>query len=990
MSDMRIGSPAPGGTELEFGVLGPLEVRRRGRLVPLGAAKQRALLSILLLNANKVVPAARLIDLLWAEKRPESAKTALQVYVSQLRKLLEPRRSPGAPYAVLQSQPPGYLVRLEPHQLDLSRFAESLEAGRHAMAAGDTLGAAGHLRQALALWRGAPLADFALEPFAQTEIARLNEMRMGALEERIDADLELGRHAGLVAELQALSIEYPLRERLSRQLMIALYRSGRQGDASEVYQRTRLVLVEQLGMEPGPEMQTLLKAILNQDPKLDWARPVAPLSRQSNLPRPPAGLVGRGGEIDAITLALRESALVTLTGAGGVGKTRLALEVAHRLLRSYPDGVWFVDFAPVRDGALVINTLMYALGLRIQDGNGAQVLTGFLNGRNQLLILDNCEHLIDSIAPVASNLIEACPDVHVLATSREPLAIPGEVSHHVSPLSIPDAGRTAGGSSLLEYESVALFCERAKQALGTFALTSANTGSVVRICRLLDGIPLALELAARRLTVLSIDELCQRLTHSFHVLSGGSRTAAPRQRAMAEAMAWSYELLTDQEKALFRRLSVFAGGFVASAAEAVCAPYPPVAATVDVLSRLVDKSLVLPAAEADGHRRLRMLEVLRQFGHDRLVESDEAGSVSERHAAFFADEAERWADLLRSREQAWALEQFELEHDNIRAAIASSQAAGHGDLAMRLIAATWLFWYIRGYGAEGLRRTAQVCMQFGVDRPLGGEILIACSKMAWQQGDLDQAEQAAAQALARCESQKDLRGIGLAHLCRANNRDFVGEPVAAEFEYNTALRFLRASDEHWGASIALNNLGMIALEAGRFEDAESLLGESLQLGVLLGDPWRKLMALGSLAELSLARGSAGRAAQLMQQAFELQRETHNIFAVPFDLEVCCRIARVHGAASEVLQFAGATIAVRRRFASAYRADPRIREVVDEARRSLEPDVAEAALQHGAEMDVDAAIECALSWLRSVNARETGPAENEAFSDSRSDRDASLS
>lgn len=973
---MTIASSVSAGSELEFRVLGPIEVRREGKLIPLGAAKQRALLSILLLNLNQIVPASRLIDLLWGDEPPASARSALHVYVSQLRKLLEPQRPKGATPAVLQSLPSGYVLRLESHQLDLSRFVGLLEAGRTAAAAGEPLAAAGHLRNALALWHGVAFADCASERFAESEVARLDEMRLLALEERIDADLAIGRHTDVLAELQGLSLAYPLRERIGRQLMLALYRAGRQGEASEVYQRTRRAMVDQLAMEPGAEMQALLKAILTQDPDLDPAGANNLRTRRSNLPRRLPGFVGREAQIEEITQALAKSALVTLTGAGGVGKTRLALEIGHRLLETYRDGVWFVDFSSVKDRAVIVDTLMYALGLRVRGGNASDVLTGFLKGRDQLLILDNCEHLINPMAQVVSHLCEECPDIHVLVTSREPLRVGGEVHRRIAPLTTPDVGATVDLQSLLLYESVALFCECARQACGEFALTEANALAVVTICRLLDGIPLALELAARRLTVLSIDDLQQRMSRSFRVLAGG-RSATPRHGTMSEAIAWSYDLLTEPERAVFRRLSVFAGGFTASEAETVCAPEDP---GIDLLSRLVDKSLVLPAGEGRRGGRLRILDVLRQFGRDRLVEANEEGQANYRHAAFFVDEAERLAPLLRSRDQAWALEQFELEHDNIRAAIAWCQAVGHGDLAVRLVAATWLFWYIRGYGAEGLRRAVGVRTLFGVDLPMGGEVLIACAKLAWQQHDIVQADDAAVQAIAYFESRRDPRGTGLAHLCLANNLDLKGETDAAETGFQTALKFLLVSNDQWGASIALNNLGMIAIESGRYDDAERYLGDSLELAVLLGDPWRKQMALGSLAELCLAREAAGRAAQFMQQSFVLQRQTRNIFSLPFDLEICCRIALAFGAGTEALRFAGAAAGVRRRFDSNHRPDPRIRQVLEIASRSVEPDAADAALKVGTEMAVEVTIESAIEWLSVVSAGQAGFPEAQAPSE----------
>jgi predicted ATPase len=747
--------------------------------------------------------------------------------------------------------------------------------------------------------------------------------------------------------------------------MLALYRSGRQAEASDVYQRTRRRLADELAMEPGPGLQKLLKQILNQDPGLNVApRLVDAESGRSNLPAQLTRFVGRDREIGEVKDLLTRSRLVTLTGAGGIGKTRLAIEVAGQLLNDYRDGVWLVDLAPVSDQDLVPKTVMYTLGLRIQgEGLDVEILTTYLKGRQQLLLLDNCEHLIEAAASVVATLLRACPDLGIMTTSREPLGVSGESTWRVPPLSTPNPSIQQPVQALREYQAIALFCECASRALGTFVLTDANASGVTGICHRLDGIPLAIELAASRLKLLSVNELDERLTYSFRILKGGSRTAGPRHQTLQATISWSYELLEASEQAMFLRLSVFASSFAVSAAEAVYGADQTDADVFDLVARLVDKSLVVPAATVRGQSRLRLLEVLRQFGHDRLLASDEAATIQDRHAEYFTDLAEEWGPKLRGPEQGVGLDRLEVERDNIRAALGWSFATGRGDLALRLIAAAWLFWYLRGYGAEGLRWTNEALSQFNSPHPSRGEVLIGSSHLAWQQLDLPTAKQRAAEGLALFEQLHDSGGRGIALLCLGNCGLFEGSRADVQRTYADALILLRSSDNHWGASIILNNLGVMATQAGRYADAERYLGESLELGLRMGDPWRKAMALGNLGDLYVERGLLVRAAEVLEQLFVLQSDTHSIFGLPFDLEVCSRLAVALAQWECALRLAGAADSVRRRFASPRPSEPYTQDGVEEARRVLEPNVAKAMWQQGFAMSTDEAIDYALVWLR---------------------------
>ncbi len=421
---------------------------------------------------------------------------------------------------------------------------------------------------------------------------------------------------------------------------------------------------------------------------------------------------------------------------------------------------------------------------------------------------------------------------------------------------------------------------------------------------------------------------------------------------------------------------MFAGGFTVSAAQAVYGASRSDADVFDLVARLVDKSLVLPEDTSSGRSRLRLLEVLRQFGHDRLLESDDAARTQDRHAEYFTALAEDWSPKLRGPEQAVGLDRFEVEHDNLRAALTWSLATGRGELALRLIAAVWLFWYVRGYGAEGLRRTTEVLARFVLAHPSRGEALFGSAKLAWQQGDIPTSERLAAEAVALFERLQDSNGSGLALICLGNIALSAGKLAEAQTAYERALILLRDSGNHWGASIVLNNLGGIASELGQYADAERYLSESLELGLRIGDPWRKGMALGSLGERYVKREKSGRAAEVLAQCFVLQRDTHNIFSLPNDLETNARLAVATTQPECALRLAGAASAIRRRFASRSQAELDIQNAVDQARRALEPEAADAAWQQGLAMTTDEAIDYALGWLRHRTASRTKSSEGE--------------
>src|SRR5215211_4603187 len=550
---------------MEFRILGPLEVRRDRRAVAVPGGKPRAVLAVLLLHANEPVNAERLAVALWGEDAPAGAIRTVQVYLSRLRRALGENER-------LTTSRAGYRLRVRAGELDRERFERLVEDGRRALAEGRAEQAGRLLREALALWRGPPLADLAFEPFAPAEIVHLEEQRLAAVEARVEADLAAARHAELVPELQRLIDEHPLRERLRGQLMLALYRSGRQADALEAYRRTREVLVEQLGIEPSAELRALEQAMLMHDPALSVDAPagVEPGGaakgggRRTRIPHPPTATIGRDADLERLRAVVCDPAvgLVTVVGPPGVGKTRLAIEAA-----------WAVA-SQLRDGAVFVS----------------------------LAALDGFEHVLDA-APLVAELLTAAPELTVVATSREPLRVRAERLVRVDPLAVP-AQTDTDWSIERARGAVELFVAVARARDPGFTVGRHNWSAVVESCRRLDGLPLAIELAAGRVGLLSVPDLLAGLRSGLDALGAGPRDAPSRQRTLAATLEWSYGLLAATEQRAFLALAVFAGGCTLDAAQAVTGT------PLEALEALVAKNLLLVDRRPDRSARLGMLETV--------------------------------------------------------------------------------------------------------------------------------------------------------------------------------------------------------------------------------------------------------------------------------------------------------------------------------------------------------------------------------------------
>ena len=1054
-----------GTAESEFRLLGVFEMATRGRALKIGSPKQRRLLALLAVNLNRPVPVDLILELLWPDGPPASAHATLQSLVSRLRAELGADDTAGA--ARLRLRETGYVLEAEPEQVDTHRFEDLARKGRDAMVHVDPARATQMFGQALELWRGPALADMAdADPF-RPEAARLEESRLGVVEELAEAELALGRPAQALARLEPHVRANPLRERAWGQTMLALYRLGRQADALRAYQSLRRLLGEELGLEPTPALRQLEQQILLQSSELDGSPPELPSAREQaetetflftdieastrrwegdqdamardlarhdellcravedgggqvfthtgdglcaafptastaiaaalagqqallatewagtaplrvrmaihagaaergggtyqgptlnrtarlqalaaggqvlcsqaaaelardrlptrvtlldlgehrladlsrpervyqllhpdlpasfpplcspettrhNLPLTLSSFVGRGRELDQLDGLLAGSRLLTLTGVGGAGKTRTAVQLAARNLDRFPDGAWIVDLSKIRDSTLVAAEVANALGIlsgaHSQDAAALEEWLGeCLLARRLLVVIDNCEHLVEAIARLAHLLLSRAPEITILATSREMLGLPGEVVFPLPPLSLPAADATTPEQLALS-DAVSLFCERGQATQPGFGLSDANAVAVAQICRRLDGIPLALELAAARLRVLGAQQVAQRLDQRFQLLTDSGRTAVARHQTLRAAVDWSYDLLPPSEQAALRRLSVFPGTFDVEAAEAVVGDVPtelglgfPV---LDIISHLVEKSLVL-AEDSEGVVRYRLLETLRDYGADRLDEADEAEATHRRHRDFFLALADdRWKQT-SGAPALWArpwTRGGETEQHNFRAALELSLARNEHPAATRMLGAVWLHWWYAGQVdlRDWLERTLPE-HERSVD-PYQWQLLIALALMVEEDGDGPRAVALAREALTLAEQLGDRSAADLTHVMLGIRLLARGDRVEAQRMLEIALAEHRASDVPAGLGFGHHDLGWIALGDGDITRAKAHFEQSVEAGMedQVGSTLR-VHSLAALAPVAALTGEPERARALAAEAVDVAR-----------------------------------------------------------------------------------------------------------------------
>ena len=1072
---------------MEIRVLGPLEVEDHGRLISLGGPGERKVLALLATYANRVISTDRLIDELWGDEPPQTARNIVQRYVSNLRRSLK------ANSERLETRPPGYLLRVGEDEIDAARFERMLSDARQS---GDPRRAAAGLGAALALWRGRPLDDIEPGPALGAEAARLNELHLNAIEARIEADLALGEDAVLVGELEGLVRLHPLRERFRGQLMLALYRAGRQSDALRVYQDARRCLGEELGIEPTAELHDLEDRMLRHDPELllpssprltapaplptgsvtflftdiegstarweedavtmeiaqdtsrrligaavdlhhgvvfkvvgdgvyaafesapdalaaaadaqlslgeeDWGPDAAlrirmavhtgtafpgegdylgpPLNRcarlldaghggqilvsattaglvsgtllrgrellglgsfqlaglpaaeeiyqlsgsglerdfpilraptaaRTNLPSSRSSFVGRTATLNEIRATLRQARLVTLLGAGGTGKTRLALEVGKQMLDHFPDGVWLVELASIGDPELVVAAVAQSLGVaRRPTESLTESVLDHLRDRSLLMILDNCEHVIETAAAFADTALRNAPGLTMLATSREGLGAEGEQRWPIPPMRVPPMNATP--EEQLDSEAVRLFADRANQARADFSVDSSNAAAVAQICRDLDGIPLAIELGAARLKTLSLADLAARLEDRFTLLTGGARTSLPRHQTLRAVVDWSYELLDSDERSLFSALSVFAGGFTLEAAEAVAEPDLEV---LDLLDHLVDKSLVIADIEDGGEARYRMLETLRRYAEKALIDRYEADTVAARHVSYFLGLAEEARLKLRGPDPGW-YSRLDQEHDNLRKAL--GWALGSDDqqeAAAGLAVALREFWQVRGHWREAQRwldlslekaehlptnvrgrldhaagvisamrrdyrrafphlEAALVAFRNTGDPNDTANALFDLAQAVARHGDYEKAKELLSEGRRLYQANGNETGVAEADCVLAQVAVFRDDLQTAALHGREAQeRFERAGDQY-GEAWVLSVLGERAYADDDLDEAEKLFRKAATLAEEIGIPQFVANGLQGLGDVEAARGRYRNAERLLAESLRINRE----------------------------------------------------------------------------------------------------------------------
>ena len=1018
---------------MEFRLLGRFEVEADGVDLTPPRRQHRTLLALLVLHAGEVVAADDCVEALWGERPPETAQTALHGHVSALRKRLGPER--------IETQDPGYLLRLaDDDAVDIQRF-ERLVA---APPADSRVARSEQLEKALALFRGEPLADFRYEEFASQEAARLDELRLVVLEEQIQTALELGRHEEVVLELERLIVDHPLRESLRAQLMLALYRAGRQADALQAFKDARDVFHDELGLDPGFALQRLEHQILNQDPELAAPNAFAPVrhaspatkpsgivtflltsaegparelvrtvvgqhggfeldadgdsqlvafarardavaaavgsqratrrvgslrigisssdaittdegyagpgvrgaesiwkaanpgqillsqttrdllretpldttevldlgehrltdltaaqrlfqlvvpdlegefppprsleTRPTNLPLQPTPLVGREREIRDVMELLRrtEARVVTLTGTGGTGKTRLAAQVAAELLDDFPDGVFFVNLAPLAIPGLVLPTVARTLGVPESSADVGEALGRHLLDRRLLLLLDNFEHVLE----VAPAMVAATTSaVKLLVTSRMPLHLATERVYEVPPLQTPDDTDEVG--RLLQCESVALFASRARWARPEFAVTAGNARSVAEICTALAGLPLAIELAATRVGVLPPAALLERLNRPLQLLKGGAPDAPERQRTIRATIDWSYELLEPEEQRLFMRLAIFVDGCTLEAAENVCGNDLDV---VDGLASLTDGGLIRVEG-TDEAPRFTMLEPILEYAVERFEESGETEQLRQRHAVYFLGLAEEAEPNLRGNPGDW-LDRLEHEHDNFRAALDRLEASRDGETALRLAAALWRFWYLRGHLAEGRRRVESALRADESPTAARGKALNGAASLAVNTGDAATARHRAEEALALHRTLGDSWGAAYSVFMLGAAQD---DAAKAQPLYEDSVRVFRAHGDEHSALLATRNLAANYAALGDGERARALYEDNLRRAQATHNDRVEASTLGVLAMISLAEDQLEEAASMLKSSLRIHARLGDVLDTAVDL---CRFASV--------------------------------------------------------------------------------------------------
>ncbi len=905
----------------------------------------------------------QVMDLLWPDLGKKAVSNNLRQALYAARKILGRDLEMSTRYLASEEEsrvlcPGGQLW------VDVEAFEEAAATARRSRDSA-AYGAA------LDMYAGELLPDDRYEEWAHDWREQLRREYLELLVELAGLYEERGEYRAAIQARRRVIVEEPMNEEASADLMRAYVLSGRPAEALAQYERLREALSGRLGTKPGASTRRLRDEIaagrLPPTPPVGLPQQQPPHTRKHNLPGARTSFVGRERELVEIKRTLAMTGLMTLTGAGGSGKTRLALEIARGLVGVYPDGVWLVELASLSEGALVAQAVADALGVREQPNRPlADTLADALRERKMLLLLDNCEHLLDPAARLVDTLLGSCPRLRILATSREAMGVAGEANWPVPPLSVPDAD--CSPTDLMRYEAVRLFVERARLRVPSFDLTPANARAVVEVCRRLDGIPLAIELVTGRVAALAVQQVAERIEDSLSLLISGPRAATPRHQTMRATIEWSYALLSEHEQALFNRLSVFVGGWTLEAAETVGAGDSIERGDVlDLLCRLVDKSLLVAEPQAEGASRYRMLEPVREYAREKLQESRDADAVRYRHLLWCLTLAEQAEPELKGPQQKKWLERLEREHDNLQVALGWVLERDVGtperiELAARLAGALWPFWYKRGHLSTGHRWLEAALSKSAILSAVTRvKVLDGAGMVAWERGDYASARPRHEEGLRLNRQAKDKPGIAFSLNHLGLVALYQGDYGSAEALLEEGLILQQELEDTAGKATALHNLGLVALYRGDYEPARTLIEESLSLFRELGDIWAISILLNNLGLAALHQGDYDRSAHLQEESLTLRRELGDRGGVAECLEGLSGVAGARGKALRAVWLWSAAEAIRQEIGAPLPPGhrPLHATYVTAARSQLEEAAFAEAWATGKALSQEAAIEYAL-------------------------------
>ena len=877
---------------LEIRLLGPFEAVAEGRRVPVTGSKQEALLALLALQSGRLMAVDALIDALWGAEMPAGPRNALQHHVMRLRAALG--------HDAIAGTADGYV--LEHADVDVLEFEQLLADARAALRQGEARAAAAAAGRGLALWRGPALQGLPDQPWVTAEARRLEALRIDAVEEELEAALALGEHAELAPRIRRGLAEHPFRERLWGQLMLALYRGGRQAEALEVFQEARGVLAAELGLDPGPELQRLQAAILAHDPAV--AAIPAAARRRDNLPAPLTSFVGREDELALVAELLGERRLVTLTGAPGVGKSRLALEAVRSIEPAVPDGTWLVELARADSSADVIRLIADAVDAR---GTTLDHISTRLADARAVLLLDECERVVADVRDVAATVLAACPGVRVLATSREVLRLTGEARVVVAPLAVPEADP----GSVTRSVAVDLFVERARAARLGFQLSPDTAPLVADICRRLDGLPLAIELAAARVSVLGLPEILASLDRRLAATLDAAAATREETLALETLVAWSYDLLHRDEKALLHQLAVYRGGASLTALTAAAAASGlDETTTTRLVAALVDKSVVTVAFPG-GEARYGLLDSVRQYALERLRQQDGLVAGRQAHAAYFVALAETARGELRGPGWPSSLTLLQRENDNLWAVLAFAREAPAPLTAARLGAALGWYFALAERVSEG-RQFLEQALALAAETPvhLQIELLSNLSYLEAEEGDLAAAIDAGERGLAMAAGSTSAPAeAALVRISLASAHARAGDHERAVRLAEEARATFEARGDHWGvaASVLVEAIG--AVGAGDVPRTEAFVAIATRHADAIGYEAFQVPAALVAAWVALRREDLDAAALAYRRALSLAEAVEMGDHASFALAGLGAIAYVRGDLREAEELSRRALAV---------------------------------------------------------------------------------